>query len=283
MRKFKIIFCCVLAAVLTSTFMSACGGKEASTPIETSSSQMQSGTSNEAGTEVNNALPEDEKAYLAFQYVKSLINIDDYRDFSYNLQGESGKEYPYDMELAEENKRDYNFDTSKVIFDDGSTISLPCSMQDLEKQGWSCSDEAKEKLLEPISEIGNFSTAHGTNITFTNKDKKTITAAMYNYDTADSKKTSDCTCTGIILNTYENAPVPDFTVETGLNKNITLDELINLLGEPTYLRFSGNTGEVEVTYKQRSNESNSITCNFVFDSGNNTTRLDQITVRAVVE
>ncbi len=283
MRKFKIIFCCVLVTAFAATFMSSCGNNEASTSIETSSSQMQSEASNETGAEVNNALPEDEKAYLAFQYVKPLINIDDYRDFSYNLQGESGKEYPCDMELAEENKRDYNFDTSKIVFDDGSTISLPCSMQDLEKQGWSCSDKAKEKSLEPIFDSGVFSSAHGTNITFTNKDKKTITAAMFNYDTGDSKKTSDCTCTGITLNSYENAPAPDFTVETGLNKNISLEELINLLGEPTNLGFSGNTGEVEVTYKQRSNGSNSIICNFVFDSGNNTTRLDQITVNAAVE
>lgn len=279
MRKFLVIF---MAVVFAASVMSACNSgvqpnsEKTSSEIQTSEDTETSSSDIQYDTKMLN------KGYSAYEYFCSMVNVNDYNSDSDILEY-NGKEYPYTMNLKDDKSVDCDF-SPIVDMDDKTKISLPCSFDKLEELGWRCSEDSKNKVVEGVTNTGNFSSSHGLSITFKNNSGKSIFATLSNYGN-EEKKASECICTsiGMSVRTDSESPIsescPNFAVGDVINVNLnSLDNLINEFGEPSEYKFSKETGEITVTFRQKSNFDEYVSLGFYYDEANNSTLLNSVTV-----
>lgn len=129
-------------------------------------------------------------------------------------------------------KADYGLDFT-VKFGDGTTISLPCSYADLEKQGWMLTADPEQELEANHIAFGSI---------------KNATKQKVNVDIRSprdkSAKYQDCSFASISFNVRDGfsceweSDAPTFTVCETITENSTLEELIDTLGSPYHIYFS---------------------------------------------
>ena len=282
MKKMLVLF---IVSVFSASVMSACNSGAQSNSEKISSEIKISEDTQKSSTDVQNDTTMLKKGYSAYEYFCSMVNANDYNEGSDVLEY-NGKEYPLSMNLKDDKSVVYDFNPL-VNMGDETSISLPCSFDKLEEAGWKCSEESKNKVVKGVTNSENFSpSAQGLLINFKNDSGKRISAGLYNYN-EEEKKVSECVCTYIAINVRSNSEssisndCPDFAIDDVINQNLnSLDDLTDELGEPSNYSFSKDTGEITVTYRQKSNEQKYVSLTFYYDESDNSTLLSLVKINS---
>ena len=172
------------------------------------------------------------------EYIGSLIDLDLYELSKADGNGES-------VYALKKQTKVENIDKS-ITFGDNSKVSVPTTVQELEKAGWS--DSAVDKIS--VGSGGSFS------LTLSNKDKKQFNATVYNTASKSKKSTaseaaaSDCEVLSVMvpMTTIDNDgkttkitkldSAVSFKLASGITEESTIPDVIEKFGNPTKIQFS---------------------------------------------
>lgn len=218
-------------------------------------------------TEENTDKPEEEtqnkvdtsnKGYITDE-ASLMENVEKLLDTS--LYGDMYKEdntsfVSYWCERNDDNRPEYDLDY-KYEFGDGSVVQLPLTFAELKEEGWTLSSTNDDQELDPgYMTFGRVKNSSG----------KELSVAAYNH--TDSKAAfKDCTVINMDATQYSDLDTAkklssaiDFTICGSITNASTLEDIIDVLGDPTTLYCSfhyddnGNYqySKLTVTYTQES-------------------------------
>lgn len=124
--------------------------------------------------------------------------------------------------LSYNNRADYNID-GKWQFEDGSAIQLPITFSELEKIGWTLTEESDGDTRELES-------GHASIGWITNKDGDILNVMAYNH-TNSTTFYKNCTVYNIELQAARVSM--DYTVCGSITKDFNIEDIISILGAPT--------------------------------------------------
>lgn len=193
----------------------------------------------------------DEESLMA--RVEELLDTSLYGDMN---KSDNTSFVSYWCERSYDNRPEYDLDY-KYEFGDGSVVQLPLAFAELEEEGWTLSSTNDDQELDPgYMTFGRVKNSSG----------KELSVAAYNH--TDSKAAfKDCTVVNMDSTQYSDLDTAkkvssaiDFTVCGSITNASTLEDIIDVLGDPTTLYCSfhyddnGNYkySKLTVTYMQAS-------------------------------
>lgn len=195
------------------------------------------GTIQDATDVQNNSEDETGDGSKVYSYFEALINVNLYSINDNDDQRVS-------LMIADDSDMTADIDSSITV--QGDKITLPSSYADLVDLGWNCSEEMKNKEIEGMKKSSNstIGSANGYNTEFNNTQGKIITVQMVN-ETEETKKLSECTCAGIVID-FNNSTL-DFSTN-GITKDTSLKDAVALLGNPRSLEYRSYSGVITAEF-----------------------------------
>lgn len=176
-------------------------------------------------------------------------------------------DYPTDIDYDLDTEYDFTceFDYT-VSFSGASAITLPVTFNSMANSDWSTEASADAMVSNKVQSGITYATADGKEITLW-----TTNLAEIDNDEDVSCALSDCTFYNIDIELYEsdyaeneagediviyqaNPNAPSFTIAGSITEKSSIADVINTLGMPSNIEFSGEENEIYISYTKPEND-----------------------------